>query len=71
MDVRIFNMYLEGMQQIQCEEDLKEFTYSMYPKLTADARKSLHRNTYKRAYPNEFNNPKNVVKLSDLSKALK
>lgn len=71
MDCDIFMMYVQGMSQVKNEELLEKFTSISYPKMAADSRKKLHKTTYKAAFPEEFNNPKNIVKLSDLSKVLK
>ena len=71
MDYDIFMMYVHGMNQIRNEELLSSFTSISYPDMKPDYRKKLHKSTYKAAFPNEFNNPKNVVKLKDLTKVLK
>lgn len=71
MDADIFMMYVEGMFQIDNENNLKGFSIASYPNLKDDSRKKLHKETYKSAFPNEFNSPKNIVKLSDLSKVLR
>jgi hypothetical protein len=71
MEMDIFTMYAKGMREIQNEELLVQMTANAYPKMGNDDKKKLHRSTFKAAYPREFNNPKNVVKLSDLNKALK
>ena len=70
MDADIFMMYLQGMSQIENEKLLVQFTANSYPTLKPDDRKKLHKDTYKCAFPNSFNNPKNIIKLSDLSKVL-
>jgi len=71
MDCDIFMMYVQGMNQLKNEELLGSFKTSSYPSMTPDSRKEAHRSAYKCAFPNEFNNPKNVIKLGDLSKVLK
>lgn len=63
-------MYYLGMDRVKYREILDSMTVSDYPKLTKEGRKDLHRSVYKRAYPETFNNPKNVVKFSDLSRKL-
>ena len=54
----IFLMYVEGMMQINSEEMLEKYTASSFAKMTEDSRKSLHKKTYRRAFPNEFSNPR-------------
>jgi hypothetical protein len=71
MDSDIFMMYVQGMNQIRNEELLESFTANSYHCMSNDGRKSIHRDTFKAAFPNSFNNPKNIVKLSDLAKVLK
>jgi hypothetical protein len=71
MDADIYMMYLQGMNQIENEELLISFSSNSYSQLKEDARKKLHKQTYKLAFPNQFNKPKNIVKLSDLKKVLR
>jgi hypothetical protein len=66
----MFNTYLLGLAQINNEEMLEKFTVASLTSMKEEDRKSLHKKTFKAAFPNEFNKPKNVVKLSDLRKAL-
>lgn len=71
MDADIFMMYINGMNQLENEILIKDFTVAAYPNMKNDDRKSLHKTTYKCAFPLEFSKPKNVVKLSDLKKVLR
>jgi hypothetical protein len=71
LEYSIFRTYANGMEQINNEEMLQNFTINSYTKMGAEDRKSLHKKTFKHAFPNEFSNPKNIVKLSDLSKVLR
>jgi len=71
MEVDIYMMYLNGMNEIIHEESLRSFSESIFPHMKDSDRKDLHKQTYKLAFPEETNNPKNVVKLGDLSKVLK
>ena len=63
-------MYITGMNQLKNEEMLSRFTVQTFPLMKKDAMKKKHREVYKDAFPEEFNKPKNVVKFSEIKKAL-
>jgi hypothetical protein len=71
MEVGIFMMYINGMNEIIHEESLRSFSEVSYPHLSSNDRVKLHKQTFKAAYPVDTENPKNIVKLGDLSKVLR
>jgi len=70
MDADIYSMYAQGMSELDSEELLMSFTKHSYTSMSKDDRKSLHRETHKSAFPFAHENPKNVIKLGDLSKVV-
>lgn len=64
-------MYLVRLMAInEARKTLKGFEVSIYPKLKDQKRTEIHRKYSKIAHPSNFE-VKNVVKLSDLNKALR
>ena len=53
----------------EARDTLRKLEVATYPKLKQDGRKEVHKRYYKCAFP-QTSKPKNVVKLSDLTRIL-
>jgi hypothetical protein len=69
MDLNKYHTLAKLMYMNQARDTLKDLNTSLYPKLSKEGRADLHRRYFKAAYPAQME-PKNVVKLGDLSKVV-
>lgn len=67
---RTYMTMMKCMRINKARDLMDNMTATSYPNLKEEDAKNLHREIYKRAYPNDME-VKDVVKLGDLSKVLR
>jgi hypothetical protein len=68
-----YNTYLKLSRCMYINESrdrLNDLTINCYSSLKKEARDKVHKRFYKQSYPNEFIKKKNIVKLTDIKRAL-